>query len=207
MRKASTFENLHTSLLSPYRIAMAGSLEGVILDCGGGLGEYLKFFKARRVIVMDISLDALRQLEHTDKVCASGLALPFADSFFDGVWACAVAQYMELEPFIAELMRVTRPGGRILALMPNANSYWDRLKKFMGMTGWWDQQGIVCQYGVKDLQKYGKVSGEVRFLPGEALLRNFPGFGHTLMLEIIPTEKVCGGKPTEKDTEKADDCQ
>lgn len=182
-------KSLHTSLLSPYRIAMAQSLEGTILDCGGGLGAYLDFFNAKRVVVLDISLDALRHLHHTDKVCGSGCALPFANDVFDGVWACAVAQYMPLEPFIAELKRVTRPGGRILALMPNGDSPWDKLKKCMGMDGWWDQRGIVRQYTPDDLRKYGKVTAEVRFLPGERALRLFPRLGHTLLLEIVMPEK------------------
>lgn len=177
-------ESLHKSVLSPLRIAAAQSLQGVVLDCGGGLGEYLPYFSNDCTVVFDISFSALAALEHAPKVCGDGTALPFANDSFDSVWACAVAQYLHLDRFIAELKRVTRPGGKILLLVPNGRSPWDWLKKRLGMHSWWDQENIVTQYSVDDLAPYGKVTGEVQFLPGEFLLRKFPRIGHTLLLEI-----------------------
>jgi SAM-dependent methyltransferase len=177
-------ESLHKSVLSPCRIAAAASLRGRILDCGGGLGEYLPYFVDSRPVVFDISLPALGSLRHGEKVCGDGSALPFADNSFDGVWACAVAQYLHLDSFVAELKRVTRPGGRILLLVPNGRSPWDWLKKLAGMDGWWDQENIVTQYSVDELAAYGKVIGEIRFLPMDRLFRRFPRLCHTLLLEI-----------------------
>lgn len=182
-------ESLHKSVLSPFRIAAAKSLHGVVLDCGGGLGEYLPYFSNNHTIVFDISFSVLAALEHKDKVCGDGAALPFVNDSFDCVWSCAVAQYLQIDSFIAELKRVTRPGGKILLLVPNGRSPWDWLKKRLGMSSWWDQENIVTQYSVDDLTRYGKVTGEIQFLPGEFLLRRFPRIGHTLLLEIKSPEK------------------
>lgn len=184
MTFAISNESLHKSVLSAYRIASARSMTGRVLDCGGGLGEYLPYFTGCRPVVFDISLSALEALPHGEKVCGDGGALPFADDSFDGVWACAVAQYLPLEAFVSELKRVTRPGGRVLMLVPNGRSPWDWLKKRMGMDGWWDQENIVKQYSVDELAVYGNVAGEIRFLPLEGLFRRFPRLCHTLMLEI-----------------------
>lgn len=177
-------ESLHKSVLSQYRIESAQSLGGTILDCGGGLGEYLPYFSADRVVVFDISFQALNVLQHSEKVCGDGCELPFADNSFDNTWSCAVAQYLPLQSFVKELMRVTKPGGKILILVPNGNSPWDWLKKKLGMASWWDQEGIITQYSLEDLIPYGQVSGEVRFLWGERLLRKMPRLCHTLLLEI-----------------------
>jgi len=175
--------SLHRSLLSPYRIACARELRGRILDVGGGLGDYLPYFSGE-VVLADVNHEALRQAPLAARVQASGERLPFHDSSFDAAWACAVAQYLDLTRFVAELERVTRAGGRILLLVPNARSPWDRLKRLLGYETWADQAGIVRQYSVDDLAVHGRVTGEVRFLPGERWLRGLPRLGHTLMLDI-----------------------
>lgn len=175
--------SLHRSLLSSYRISCARELRGRILDVGGGLGEYLPYFNGE-VVLADINREALRQVPLAACVQASAERLPFQDSCFDAAWACAVAQYLDLTSFVAELKRVTRNGGRILLLVPNARSPWDYAKRLLGHQTWADQAGIVRQYSVADLQAHGRVMGEVRFLPGDRWLRSLPRLGHTLMLDI-----------------------
>jgi len=176
-------ESLHRSLITPYRVAAARSLSGLILDCGGGLGAYLPYLQGE-VVILDRSIEALQALSYPQSVAGDGALLPFRDGTFDNVWACAVAQYLDLKPFLAELMRVTKPGGRVLVLVPNGKSIWDRLKRLAGLPTWWDQEGIKRQYSLDDLRPYGAVTGEIRFLPGERWLRRFPQLGHTLMLDI-----------------------
>lgn len=177
-------QTLYRSKITTYRRQCAASLEGRILDCGGGLGDYLPYFHGK-VTVLDLELQALRMLRYARKLNAHALHLPFANHSFDSVWACAVVQYLDLDHFMQEAYRVTISGGRILVLVPNASSPWDKIKKTLGMDSWWDQKGIVRHYTVEDLRMYGKVTGEVQFLPFEKLLRNFPEVGHTLMLEAV----------------------
>lgn len=55
-----------------------------------------------------------------------GHALPFADAYFDIVVSNQVFEHVDdLSGVIAELARVTRPGGFLLALMPTAEVLWE----------------------------------------------------------------------------------
>lgn len=175
--------SLHRSLTSPYRIACARELRGRILDVGGGLGDYAPYFNGE-VVLADLNHEALCQAPLAARVQASGEALPFHDSSFDAAWACAVAQYLDLARFVGELTRVTRHGGRIMLLVPNGRSLWDIPKRWLGYATWAEQAGIVRQYTLDEIAVYGRVTGEIRFLPGEQLFRHVPRLGHTLMLDI-----------------------
>lgn len=175
--------SLHRSKTTRYRKQCAMRLQGRILDCGGGLGDYLPYLDGD-VTVLDRDIKVLRLLDRTNRLAADAESLPFPDRIFDHVWACAMAQYVHLHAFIHEVTRVTKAGGHVLVLVPNANSPWDAIKKVLGMRTWWDQPGIVQHYTVDELRQYGTVSGEIQFLPLEGLLRQFPRLGHTLMLDI-----------------------
>ncbi|MEM7129640.1 MAG: class I SAM-dependent methyltransferase [Chloroflexota bacterium] len=175
---------LHRSRITAYRKHCAQTLTGKILDCGGGLGDYLPYLRGD-VYSLDVDFEILSLLDHDGKIVASAEELPFADDSFDGVWACAMAQYVQLEPFVDETIRVTKQGGHIWILVPNGNSPWDAMKTLFGMKGWWAQKGIRTQYTVDDLNRFGLVHGEVQFLPFESMLRQFPKIGHTLMLKIV----------------------
>lgn len=175
--------SLHRSRVTRYRKNCALELGGRILDCGGGLGAYLPYLRGD-VTVLDIDPQVLGALNHCKKVLGDCEALPFSDDSFDNVWACAVAQYLRLDVFVREAIRVTKSEGHVLILVPNGRSPWDRVKRLLKMKTWWDQKGIVRQYTVDDLRTHGHVTGEIRFLPLEFLLRHVPALGHTLMLEV-----------------------
>lgn len=181
-------ESLHKSELSKYRIECAGKMTGRVLDVGGGLGAYLPFFNASHVTVLDNDKETLERLNHDDKVIADATALPFNDNSFDNVWACAVCQYFDIEVFISEAKRVTKKGGYIFILVPNAKSPWDKIKKIFGMRTWADQEGVFKQYTPEELLQFGKVTAEIKFLPFERLLRNKLNIAHTLMLEVCVKE-------------------
>jgi SAM-dependent methyltransferase len=58
-------------------------------------------------------------------VCASALALPFADATFDVVGAFDVVEHCDPESVaLAELGRVLRPGGRLLLSVPAYEWAW-----------------------------------------------------------------------------------
>lgn len=177
-------ESLHRSELSKYRVECAGEMTGNVLDVGGGLGSYLPYFRADHVTVLDNDEETLSLLDHDDKVVADACKLPFRDDSFDNVWACAVCQYFDIDEFIIEAKRVTKQGGYIYILVPNATSPWDKIKKFLGMKTWADQEGIYKQYTADELMRYGTVTGEIRFLLFERLFRNNVKIAHTLMLKI-----------------------
>jgi SAM-dependent methyltransferase len=57
---------------------------------------------------------------------ADGCALPFADATFDSTFCVAVLQHIrDVDVAVGELARVTKPGGRVLAVEPdNRARYW-----------------------------------------------------------------------------------
>ena len=183
MSSPSFNASLYRTIITPYRTEMACTLKGEILDCAGGSGEYLPFLNGE-VTSLDISYPILSPLKNDKKVNADAVKLPFTSNAFDNVWNCGAAQYMDLNAFVLEAKRVTRPGGKILILVPNKNSTWDRIKKLAGLKSWEDQEGILRHYSLEDLKPHGNVKGEIQFLPFERLFRHFPQLGHTLMLEI-----------------------
>lgn len=182
-------ESLHKSEITKYRIECAGKMSGRVLDVGGGLGCYLPYFNASSITVLDVDKQTLDRLDgspyNVNKVVADATNMPFKDDSYDSVWACAVCQYFNIDKFIEESKRVCINGGKIYILVPNAKSPWAKIFKMFGMKTWEDQEGIYKHYTVDDLTQYGKVTGEIRFLPFESLFRNFPRIGHTIMLEIV----------------------
>jgi SAM-dependent methyltransferase len=82
---------------------------GMVLDCGAGWRERMR----PEVITTEIV-----QYPSTDIVSA-GEHLPFRDGAFDAVLSLHVLEHVK-NPFVcaAELMRVLKPGGRFLAVIP-----------------------------------------------------------------------------------------
>jgi len=83
--------------------------------------------KPRKVVAADFSLQMLqlanRKLRARDLdsqivlAAADGLCLPFADEYFDAVvTAFSLRNVGSLEVFLSEMLRVTRPGGRVVCL-------------------------------------------------------------------------------------------
>lgn len=83
--------------------------------------------KPRKIVAADFSLQMLqlanRKLRSRDLdsqivlAAADGLCLPFADEYFDAVvTAFSLRNVGSVEVFLSEMLRVTRPGGRIVCL-------------------------------------------------------------------------------------------
>ena len=99
---------------------------GRYLDVGAGTGEEALALAAHfavDVVGVDVStamVEEARRRGLIDTVVASAEALPFDDASFDGCWADRVLQHVERpEAAIAEMARVTRPGGRIVVADPD----------------------------------------------------------------------------------------
>lgn len=183
------FESKHTTELTRYRIECARKMKGKVLDVGGGMGVYLPYFSSSDVTGLDISEEAMKKANYQTKIVGDACHMPFDNSSFDSIWACGVCMYMNIDDFVKEAKRVLKTNGKIIITIPNPDSPWSKYIKMLGMKVWEDNKNgntIYNLYTVKQLEKYGKLSGEVRFLPTflDRLVRNRPRIWHTMMLEI-----------------------
>lgn len=99
-------------------------LDGRILDDGCGLGTYLAAFApySHHRFGLEVELDrAIQANSRADGVVvAAGEHLPFPDNCFDFVFSNEVIEHTQDDArYAAEMVRVTRPGGRILLFCPN----------------------------------------------------------------------------------------
>jgi SAM-dependent methyltransferase len=99
---------------------------GVYLDAGAGTGDDALALAERfsvRVVGVDSSetmVEEARRRGLEQARVADAHALPFPDASFDGCWADRVFQHLaDPAAALAELIRVTRPGGRIVVVDPD----------------------------------------------------------------------------------------
>ena len=95
-----------------------------LLDVGFGRGDFLRALGRRglRVAGVDQSEAALKECGDLEvKACVAGReALPFPDSSFDVVFHKSLLEHLENpEPLMDESMRVLRPGGQLIVLVPD----------------------------------------------------------------------------------------
>src|SRR3990172_4406216 len=100
-------------------------LEGVrILDVGCGVGTYVRRFRAFSDDVHGIEVEPDRVTEASAElpniVLAVGEELPYPDDHFDLVFSNEVIEHVDDDrATAAEMVRVTKPGGAIVAFAPN----------------------------------------------------------------------------------------
>lgn len=93
-------------------------LQGEVIDVGCGRMPYRALVPAARYIGVDVDTPVTRELAVAD-VFYDGRTLPFADTSFDGALCSQVLEHVfEPEPFLREIRRVLRPGGRMLLTVP-----------------------------------------------------------------------------------------
>lgn len=113
-------------------LGMLGDGPGGVLDAGMGGGVLCARLAARGWTVsgVDVSpamveLARARLPEHAERLrVGSVLALPFADASFDAAVCTGVLEYVDAEVprAVAELARAVRPGGTVVASLPNYRS-------------------------------------------------------------------------------------
>jgi 2-polyprenyl-3-methyl-5-hydroxy-6-metoxy-1,4-benzoquinol methylase len=105
-----------------------GEIKGLdILDVGCGTGHFSQsLVRDNRLVGIDISFEMARHAMARGLTAAqsSGKKLPLAAGIFDLVIANNVIQsFREGQEFIRELVRVARPGGRILVSATNGQNF------------------------------------------------------------------------------------
>lgn len=113
-----------------------------VLEVGGGEGELAERIVRElgaQLVLVDQSerMVELSRNRGLDARVADVQSLPFADEAFD----CTVAAWMlyhaaDVSLAISELARVTRPGGRLVAVT-NGAGHLAELRRLTGGDGWW----------------------------------------------------------------------
>ena len=95
-----------------------------VLDVGCGIGTYTSAFLRETPHVFGVEIERERALEARGRaagvVQSPGERLPFADAAFDVVFSHEVLEHVaDDRACAAEMVRVVRPGGRIVVFVPN----------------------------------------------------------------------------------------
>lgn len=104
-----------------------------VLDLGCGIGRMLGGLAGADVyaVGLDLRVDALQQARSDVPgaafVCARGEELPFPDQCFDVVYSKVALPYMNIPAALAEMARVTRPGGEIWLMLHRPGFVWHEL--------------------------------------------------------------------------------
>lgn len=120
----------HVQLLLRFFGAMEGKRA---LDVGCGKGRFARVFAGEwpnaTITATDISTAMLSSVKPPLAPCAATMtALPFRTGVFDAVYATESLEHaVDIERAVAEMCRVTRPGGKVAVIDKNAE-HWGKLK-------------------------------------------------------------------------------
>lgn len=123
--------------LYPAVFRMLGDAQpGRVLDAPSGYGAFAQQLLERGftdIHCVDLDCDGFKLRDRTDFVCQDvAEPLPFPDSHFDYVFSLEGLEHFATPwPFVAELCRVLKPGGRLFISTPNTFSVDARLKYLM----------------------------------------------------------------------------
>ena len=166
-------------------------LNGRILDNGCGLGTYLQAFAPYNTHRFGLEIEADRAQQALSRATAIvqgvGEHLPFANNSFDFVFSNEVIEHVTNDKiYAAEMVRVTKPNGRILIFCPNR---------------WYpvEQHGIFWRgqykFGNIPLVNYlptplrNRLAPHVRAYTRHGLYQLF----HNLPIQIIHHSRIYGG--------------
>jgi SAM-dependent methyltransferase len=153
----------HRDPLSSHLLAHLPS-EGMILEAGCGLGQYVTLFRDRglHMIGGDLSLTALqthRRLYPASPLAALDLHhMPLADRAMPGLISLGVVEHVEEGPqeMLAEFHRVLAPGGVLLLSVPWVNGYRSLVKRRI------EQEQARLRAAGASFYQYAFTSGEVQ---------------------------------------------
>lgn len=130
----------------PVLAALLAGAEGPALDLGSGLGYYARHLLApgaSPVVVADVDLSALAWCGRSVHPCrGDGLHLPFPAATFGTVLLADVLEHCpDDRAVLAEIARVTRPGGRLVISVPSLEWGFADFLPFLGIDSVHDQEG------------------------------------------------------------------
>jgi len=146
-------------------LAAAGNLAGkTVADIGCGTGRFTTDLERRagRVVGLDPDpsmLAVAARRTAAPLIVGDGHRLPFGDDRFDVTIAITVCEFTtDSEVVIAELVRVTRPGGRVIVGALNRHSPWGIANRHQFDQPPWDTARFLTR---ADLRRLGRPHGTV----------------------------------------------
>ncbi|MBI5732606.1 methyltransferase domain-containing protein, partial [Candidatus Jorgensenbacteria bacterium] len=147
------------------------STDDSVLDVGCGNGQHtLKAAaKVRRTVGFDTDMKQLKLAEAAAgrsgrsnaefrKLSAEG-KLPFSSGEFSAVLFLGVLEHLDKrEGIIKEVVRVLKPGGKLLLGVPNEQTSWKRLQMRFGISHYTDPDHRI-EYSMNDIRKFLEENG------------------------------------------------
>ena len=155
----------------------AGNLTGkTVADIGCGTGRFTTDLErhADRVIGLDPDRSMLAIAARRTRaplVVGDGHQLPFADHRFDLTIAITVCEFAtDPAAVVAELSRITRPGGRVVVGAINRHSPWGIVNHHQFSQPPWDSARFLTRADLRRLgEPHGTVNLEAALYPPRAL--------------------------------------
>ena len=107
-----------------------------MLDLGCGRNVELASYRTAQREIWGVDVQAHPQLSHAEwfRLLDAAGTIPFPDGYFDLVTACWVLEHVrEPRRFVAEVERVLRPGGRLIALTVSGDHYVTWITRGIGL--------------------------------------------------------------------------
>jgi ubiquinone/menaquinone biosynthesis C-methylase UbiE len=118
--------------------------DAVVLEIACGFGEFISSIHAKRKIAIDLNPDApeflpseiefhLADASNMDFLESSSIDICFTSNFFEHLPSKSI-----MDQVLAEIRRILKPGGRLMALQPNIryayNLYWDYYDHYLPLS-------------------------------------------------------------------------
>ncbi|MGH9013424.1 MAG: class I SAM-dependent methyltransferase [Acidimicrobiia bacterium] len=143
--KAAGVSDLRESRLRRVAEVVAALPPGKLLDVGCGRGAFGSFVRKQLgwevhgvELIDDFVAEAAKRLHSAQAVAISEAPLPFPSDSFDLVFAGEIIEHLvDTDAFLAEIARVTQPGGTVIVTTPNLASFENRLRILLGLYPIW----------------------------------------------------------------------